>query len=114
MTARAAARDILLRIEAAGQYADRALDAALSRAGDLSREDRALLTTLVYGTVEHRITLDAVIDDLATVAPSAIERGVRMTLRVALYQLIYLCFIVIYYFIYIKIIVRFPKAFPFV
>lgn len=90
MTARAAARDILLRIEAAGQYADRALDAALSRAGDLSREDRALLTTLVYGTVEHRITLDAVIDDLATVAPSAIERGVRMTLRVALYQLIYL------------------------
>jgi 16S rRNA (cytosine967-C5)-methyltransferase len=90
MTARVAARDILLRIEAAGQYADRALDAALSRAGDLSREDRALFTTLVYGTIEHRITLDAVIDGLATVAPSAIERGVRMTLRVALYQLIYL------------------------
>ncbi len=90
MTVRVAARDLLLRIEAAGQYADRALDTALSRAGELSREDRALLTTLVYGVVERRITLDAVIDGLATTSPSAIERGVRMTLRVALYQLIYL------------------------
>ena len=87
---RETAGELLLRIEAAGQYADRALDTALSRAGDMSKEDRALLTTLVYGVVERRITLDAVIDGLSSMPPSAIEKAVRMTLRVALYQLLYL------------------------
>ena len=88
-TARAVAQEILLRAEAAGQYADRALDAALSREV-LSAQDKGLVTTLFYGVIEHRITLDYIIDGLATVAPSAIERGVRMALRMALYQLLYL------------------------
>ncbi|MBQ9801505.1 MAG: hypothetical protein IJW51_00315 [Clostridia bacterium] len=90
MSARALAADLLLRAEAAGQYADRALDAALSRATELSLQDKGLVTTLFYGVIEHRITLDYIIDGLSSVAPSAIERGVRTTLRVALYQLLYL------------------------
>ena len=87
--ARAVALQILLRAEAAGQYADRALDAALSRQ-TLDAKDKGLVTTLFYGVIEHRITLDYIIDGLATVAPSAIERDVRMILREALYQLLYL------------------------
>ncbi|MBR2311794.1 MAG: 16S rRNA (cytosine(967)-C(5))-methyltransferase RsmB [Clostridia bacterium] len=88
--ARSVAQEILLRAEAAGQYADRALDAALSREKGLGAQDKALVTTLFYGVIEHRITLDYIIDGLASLAPSSIERSVRMTLRVALYQLLYL------------------------
>ena len=88
--ARSIAQEILLRAEAAGQYADRALDAALSREKGLGAQDKALVTTLFYGVIEHRITLDYIIDGLSSLAPSSIERGVRMTLRVALYQLLYL------------------------
>lgn len=81
---------LLLRAEAAGQYADRALDAALSREQGLDVRDKAFVTTLFYGVIEHRITLDYIIDSRSKVAPSQIEREVRMTLRVALYQLLYL------------------------
>ena len=42
--ARAVALQILLRAEAAGQYADRALDAALSRQ-TLDAKDKGLVTT---------------------------------------------------------------------
>ena len=87
--ARAVALEILLRAELAGQYADRALDAALSRVA-LDSKDKGLVTALFYGVIEHRITLDHIIDALATVAPSAIEKQVRMILREALYQLLYL------------------------
>ena len=90
VTARALACELLLRAEAAGQYADRALDAALSREQGLAPKDRALVTTLFYGVMERRITLDHVIDGLSSMAPSAIERRVREILRVALYQLIFL------------------------
>lgn len=89
-SAREIATELLLRAEAAGQYADRALDAALSREGEMDARDRGLITTLFYGVIEHRITLDHIIDCHARVAPSAIEKQVRMTLRVALYQLLFL------------------------
>ena len=89
-SARVIVTELLLRAEAAGQYADRALDAALSREQGLDARDRRLVTTLFYGVIENRITLDYIIDGYARVAPSAIEKQVRMTLRVALYQLLYL------------------------
>jgi len=88
--AREIACELLLRAEAAGQYADRALDAALSRKHSLSPQDKALVTTLFYGVIERRLTLDYVIDALSSIAPSAIENRVRVILRVALYQLVYL------------------------
>ena len=51
-TARGVAAELLLRAEAAGQYADRALDAALSRTA-LHERDKALVTTLFYGVIER-------------------------------------------------------------
>ena len=89
-TAREIALEELLRLEAAGQYADRTLNAALTRATALSPADRGFLTHLFYGVIERRITLDAVIDARASIAPSAIERRVRMLLRMGLYQLRYM------------------------
>lgn len=86
--AREVARACLNRTEAAGQYSNLALDTALSRA-DLSAVDARLATALFYSVLEHRITLDAIIDARATLPPSAIERGVRQILRLALAQLLY-------------------------
>ena len=86
--ARAIARDVLLRCEAAGQYANIALDTALKR-GNFEGADRGLFTALFYGVTEHRITLDHIIDALCTCPPSSIERRVRMLLRLGLAQLLY-------------------------
>ena len=89
MTARALALDILLRCEAAGQYANLALDSALKRESAVTGADKALCTALFYSVLEHRITLDHIIDGLSSIPPSAIERQVRMILRMGLAQLLY-------------------------
>lgn len=88
-TARQLALDILLRCEAAGQYANLSLDSALKRESAITGADKALCTALFYSVLEHRITLDHIIDGLASIAPSAIERQVRMILRLGLAQLLY-------------------------
>lgn len=86
------AREVVLRYltgaEESGQYTNLTLDTALRRER-LSPEDKRLVTALFYSVVEHRITLDAVIDDLSSISPSAIEKTVRRNLRVALAQLLY-------------------------
>lgn len=80
---------VLDRIEAAKRYSNIALDAAIEQSG-VSGADRGLLTTLVYGVVERKLTLDYQIDKMASLPPSKIELGVRNALRLGLYQLIYL------------------------
>lgn len=87
--ARTLALDILLKCEAAGQYANLSLDSALKRESALTGADKALCTALFYSVTEHRITLDHIIDGLASIAPSAIERQVRQILRLGLAQLLY-------------------------
>ena len=88
-TARALALEILLRCEAAGQYANLALDSALKKESAITGAEKALCTALFYSVLEHRMTLDHIIDGRASIAPSAIERQVRMILRIALAQLLY-------------------------
>ena len=88
-TARALALDILRRCEAAGQYANLALDSALKRESAVTGAEKALCTALFYSVLEHRITLDHIIDGLSSIPPSAIERQVRMILRMGLAQLLY-------------------------
>lgn len=89
MTARELALDVLLRCEAAGQYANLGLDAALKRESGVTGAEKALCTALFYSVIEHRITLDHIIDGAASIPPSAIERRVRMLLRMGLAQLLY-------------------------
>lgn len=86
---RKVALTVLDRIEAAGQYSNIALDTAIERSG-ISGSDRALLTTLVYGVIERKITLDHLINERASLPPSKIEKSVRNALRLGLYQLAFL------------------------
>ena len=89
MNIRSVALGVLGKIEASGQYSNIALDTALERCGAVG-QDRALLTALVYGVLEHRITLDYVINSMASIPPSKIEASVRNVLRMGFYQLAYL------------------------
>ena len=86
--ARALALDVLIRCESGG-YSNIALDTAIKR-NDLSSADRALITALVYGVIERKITLDYIISSLSSIPNSKIERDTRNILRMGLYQLIYM------------------------
>lgn len=86
---RSVALAVLDRIEAAGQYSNIALDTAIKRT-DVKGADRAFLTTLVYGVIERKITLDYCINKMSSIPPSKIEATVRNILRMGLYQLAFL------------------------
>ena len=57
MNARQVAMSVLLKSEKTNQYSNIAIDHALSSSG-LSAADRALVSVIVYGVTERRITLD--------------------------------------------------------
>ena len=80
------ALDLLERCEGGGGYSNIVVDTAIKRNG-LSPSDRALLTALVYGVIERRITLDYIISQLSTITPSKIESRTKNALRLGLYQL---------------------------
>ncbi len=89
VSAREVALDILLRCEKDGGYANLALDAALSRT-ELSSADRGLVTELVFGVIERKITLDHYITKLSSAKLCDVEPRVLMLIRMALYQLAFL------------------------
>lgn len=89
MNLRKIALDLLDLQEKSGQYSNIAVDNAVRREG-LDGKDSRLLSALVYGVIERRITLDFIIDSLSSIPPSKIERTTRNVLRMGLYQLIWL------------------------
>lgn len=89
MNVRQTALATLTRCDRDGSYSNLALDAAI-KGGNFSPADRGLLTTLVYGVIERRITLDWLIDRLSDRAPERIDPEIRNILRLGLYQLRYL------------------------
>ena len=68
VASRAAALEILARVEDDGAYANLAASAVLDRAG-LDDRDRALATDLAYGTVRHRRALRHLVDRFLSDAP---------------------------------------------
>ncbi len=86
---RALALSILNKCAAAEQYSNLALDTAIKR-HELSAADRGLLTALVYGVIERRITLDHRISSLSDRPLSSIDLPTQNLLRLGIYQLAYL------------------------
>ena len=76
----------LLRIEEEGAYSNIAIDEALQKAS-LNDADRRLFTTLVYGTLQYRDTLDYYLEPFVQ---HRLDRDVRMLLRLSVYQIVYL------------------------
>lgn len=88
INARTLALEVLTRCENGG-YSNIALDTVIKR-NDLSPSDRALMTALIYGVIERKITLDYIISSLSSIPNSKIEKDTRNILRMGLYQLIYM------------------------
>ena len=88
---RAMALASLAALERDGRYANMEIDARLKKDGAaLKPADRGLFTRLVYGVTERRLTLDYIIDRLASRPAAEMDRDVRDALRLGLYQLAYM------------------------
>ncbi|MED4882255.1 transcription antitermination factor NusB, partial [Geobacillus stearothermophilus] len=88
MNVRELALETLLAIEQQGAYSHLELNEAI-RKGRLDGRDAALLTEIVYGTVQRRDTLDYYLAPFLRKA-RRLEPWVRMLLRLTLYQMVYL------------------------
>ena len=84
---RRAAYAVVRRVFEQGAFADRALHTA---ATDLGQRDRALATTIAYGTVQRKRTLDHVLAGFVSRPLDRLDPAVLAALRVGLYQLLFL------------------------
>lgn len=83
--ARHIAYDTLKNIINNGQYSNLALKEAFNK--DIPKQDRAFITQLVYGTLEHLITIDYII---SLYAKRHIKAAIKNILRLGVYQIYYL------------------------
>jgi 16S rRNA (cytosine967-C5)-methyltransferase len=90
VTSRILAYHILLHLEQKAPHPDRLIRTALERHSRLEERDRALLTELVHGVSRWRGRLDWHIDQLSKTRPDRIAPEVRVLLRLALYQILFL------------------------
>lgn len=88
-SARESAWQVLNRCDAGGQYSNIALDTAIKRS-ELNDADRGLLTALVYGVLERRLTLDACLETLASHGTGDLPIEIRNLLRMGIYQMAFL------------------------
>ncbi len=88
---RRAALDVLMRMEKdEGEgYSNRLIDAAISK-HSFEGADRALLSRIVSGVTERRITLDFIIQKFSKAPLSKLDRDALCLLRMGIYQLRYL------------------------
>lgn len=78
---------ILTRVETQGSYANLALDAELKKS-QLEERNAALATNLVYGVIQHGMTLDYYLKPF--VKDRKLDPWVHVLLQTAVYQLVYL------------------------
>ena len=86
--AREIAMKVIYDVEYGGAYSNMALKKALS--GDMSPQDKALVTSLVYGTIDKKITLDYVISKFSKLKLKKISKFILIILRMGIYQLMFM------------------------
>ena len=87
---RVVAFEVLLRVDAGGAYASRALDSALTQAGALDPREAGLATELVYGTLRRALALDAALAPHSRRPVGELDPAARVALRLGAYQLLHL------------------------
>ncbi len=88
-TARSTALDALLRMEENEGYSNLVIDKAL-KAAQLDQRDSALCSTIFYGVLEKRVTLDHFLKKCLRDPRKKPEKTVSMALRCGAYQILYL------------------------
>ena len=86
MNIRKLALDTLCKCESAAQYSNIALDSKIKKF-NISGDDRALFTVLVYGVIENKLTLDHFINALSSLPDEKIDALTRNILRLGIYQI---------------------------
>ena len=89
-SARQIALDILNQLWRSHDVLDRILETRLEEAQWLSRQDRALVSALVFGVVRWRAHLDWIIQHFSRTPLRKIELQVMNILRLGLFQVIFL------------------------
>ncbi len=89
ISAREAAFSSLILCERDRKYSNLEIDAAIKKFA-LEGAEKGLYTTLVYGIIERKITLDYIISKLSSKPISELDANVITLLRLGLYQLIWL------------------------
>ncbi len=87
--ARKTAVKVLLKIEKEGAYSNLAVAEALKNA-ELTPQDKALATALIYGVLDRKITLDFILSKFLKTPVSKTEPFTLAVLRTALYQIKYM------------------------
>src|SRR5690625_481870 len=80
--------DLLIRIEGDSGYSHLLIKHEIE-SRNISLKDEGLLTEIVYGTTERKLTLDYYLDPFIT-TNKKLELWVRMLLRMSVYQMVYL------------------------
>ena len=86
MNVRNTALRLLLEYEASGKYVNLSLSSHMT--DGLSREERALLTSLLYTTVEHKLTYDYYIAAFTKKSADKLSDHTRAILRLGICQLV--------------------------
>lgn len=85
---RQVALDILMRIEKQGSFSHILIDDAI-RKNKVSEKDEKLLTEIVYGTIERKMTLDYYLSSFIK-SKKKVADWVMMLLRLSVFQFVYL------------------------
>jgi 16S rRNA (cytosine967-C5)-methyltransferase len=80
--------DVLLRIDQDGGYSHLLINHEI-KSKNISPKDEGLLTEIVYGTIQRKMTLDFYIDHFIK-QQKKLAPWVRMLLRMSVYQMVYL------------------------
>lgn len=81
---------ILLEVTRDGEYSHVALRNVLGKYQYLDKKDRAFITRVAEGTLEHMIEIDYIIDQFSKVKVSKMKPVIRCIMRSAVYQLKYM------------------------
>ena len=79
----------LLKIETDGAYSNIAIDKMLENC-ELSPKDKAFATSIVYGTLERKLTLEHIISKYSKTPLKKIKPFILICLETALYQILYM------------------------
>ena len=81
---------ILMEVTEYGQYSHIVLRDALSKYQYLSKQERAFITRVTEGTLEHLIEIDYILDQFSKVKVKKMKPVIRSLLRSAVYQMKYM------------------------
>ena len=84
------ALDILMEINEKEQYIHVLLNEALRKYQYLEKKERAFISRLVKGTMERRLTLDYVINQVSSVRVNKMKPLIRNLMRMSVYQMMYM------------------------